>query len=109
MLYTIAINTGDLLTWIAFAILLAVFIAAELYVHIRGLKGTLVAVESDKPSCVKGGAGISVRVKLSGGKTVDATANPCGICAGNLKIGDRVTLVRRQDKYVLALPLVTTK
>ncbi|TET36468.1 MAG: hypothetical protein E3J72_08595 [Planctomycetota bacterium] len=109
MFYTIAINTADLLTWIAFAILLAVLVAAELYVHLRGLKGTLVAVESDKPSCVSGGAGISIRVKLPDGKVVDATANPCGLCAGNLKIGDRVTLVRRQDNYVLALPLVSKK
>ncbi len=102
MLYTIAMNTGDILTWIAFAVLLAAFVAAEIYVHIRGLKGTLVAVESEKPSCLPGGAGICVRVRLSSGKVVEATANPCGLCAGRLQIGDKVTLLRRQDNYVLA-------
>ncbi|MHC4663367.1 MAG: hypothetical protein ACYS8W_17040 [Planctomycetota bacterium] len=106
MIFHTAAISGEFLTWIALGFLVAVLVAAEVYIHLRGLRGTLVKIEADRPSCTGGGAGVNVRVRLAGGKIVDATANPCGLCAGKLCVGDRVTLVRNGSGYVLALPLV---
>ena len=107
MFISLLSQSGDIATWGALAFLICVLIAAEVYVHVRGVKGTLLKIEGDVPSSCGGSAGVSVQVRLKTGNVVKATANPCGLCAGKLSVGNMVTVIRRSDGYVLAVPAIS--
>lgn len=82
------------------AILLALFIAAEVYRYTRGVPGVIVSQNDfGLPLPVS-----SVEVRLSGGQIVTASLNCCTACLGHLRIGDEVRVTHSKDGYVVDLP-----
>lgn len=82
------------------AILLALFVAAEIYRYTRGVRGVIVSQNDlGLPLPVS-----SVEVRLDGGKMVTASLSCCTACLGHLRIGDQVRVSNSKDGYVVDLP-----
>lgn len=85
---------------ITLAFLLVLFIAAEIYRYVRGVRGVIVSTRDfGVPLPVS-----SVNVRLHHGEVVTASLSCCTACLGNLKIGDEVRVSHSKDGYVVDLP-----
>jgi len=86
--------------YLTLGLLIALFIAAEIYRYTRGVRGVIVAAKDfGMPLPVS-----SVDVRLNHGEVVTASLNCCTACLGNLRIGDEVRVSHSRDGYVVDLP-----
>jgi hypothetical protein len=96
------------LEYITLLFLIFIFAAAEVYRIKRGCRGVITAVNDyGLPSIVL--PAVQLRVRLTDGQHVTATATSCVACIGRLKIGDEVRVCRTKDGYAADLPWLRSR
>jgi hypothetical protein len=85
------------------AFLLAGWLAMEIAMHRRLLRGTVLGARAPRLP-LAGLLGAEVLVRLDDGREVAAQASGGVQCQARLAPGSRVALLRRGDGYVVAVP-----
>jgi hypothetical protein len=88
--------------------LIAVFIIAEIYRMRRGRRGVIVSANGSHLAGVALPV-FQVEVELRDGTRVNAAANCCTACLGQLKVGDEVMVTSSRDGYVVDLPWLRSR
>ncbi|MEW6531753.1 MAG: hypothetical protein AB1473_13025 [Thermodesulfobacteriota bacterium] len=88
--------------------LIAVFIIAEVYRIRRGRRGIIVSANGSHLAGVALPV-FQVEVELRDGRRVNAAANCCTACLGQLKVGDEVVVTSSRDGYVVDLPWMRSR
>ena len=93
----------QLLTLITTVVLLVGWLALELLLWRKVIRGTVVGERSGQAP-LAGLIASDVVVRLDDGREVTARASGCVRCQGGLAPGCQVSLLRQREGYVVALP-----
>jgi hypothetical protein len=91
------------LTFYTFIGLVIFFVAVEIYRTKFFIKGMIIEFRSSD-------LGIEefilsrLKVQLKNGQVVEAEASRCTMCMGNLAVGDEVSLLKKDEQYIVNLP-----
>jgi len=91
------------LTFYTFVALVIFFVAVEIYRAKFFVKGVIVEF------CASD-LGIEefilsrMKVQLKNGQVIEAEASSCTMCLGNLAVGDEVSLLKKDERYIVNLP-----
>lgn len=92
----------DTLTFYTFLALIIFYVSIEIYRVKFFIKGTIVEFcHSD--------LGIDefiltrMKVELRSGQLIEAEASQCTMCMGNLSVGDEVSLLKKNERYLVNL------
>ena len=83
--------------------LVLVFVLAELWSAVRGLRGVMVGFCDDEIPMLRL-ADRRVQVRLKDGSLVSAKVSGCTACMNRLAVGDAVSLLRQGAELVVAVP-----
>ncbi len=84
------------------------FVAVEIYRSKFFLKGVILELCSSDLE-IEDFILSRLKVQLKNGQIVEAEASRCIMCMGNLMIGDEVSLLKKEERYVVNLPFKIKK
>ena len=87
--------------WITALVLVAGYIALEIYHGLAKRSGTVVRLV-DNPIPLAGMVGCEVEVALDTGQEVRAMASGCVLCQNPIRPGMRVFLVKHKDGWLIS-------
>jgi len=92
------------ITFYTFIGLVIFFVATEIYRSKFFLKGVIVEFYSSDLG-IEEFIMSRLKVQLKNGQLVDAEASRCTMCVGYLTIGDEVLLFKKDERYIVNLPI----
>jgi hypothetical protein len=91
------------LTFYTFIGLVIFFVAVEIYRAKFFIKGVIVEFSSSDLG-IEEFVLSRLKVQLKNGQVVEAEASQCTMCMGHFAVGDEVSLLKKDERYILNLP-----